>query len=130
EPRVERTFSPETRQRPVRLDERFLRHVLDLRRVAHQARQQPPQLALVLRDQQLEGALVTPLRSLYEQLIDFAITHPRAFPESMSLLYPPNGGRGGPRSPTQLPTQLPPQLPTQLPTSIGPRRGWGGPRRA
>ena len=54
----------------------------DLARVAHQPRQQPTQLTLVLQYQQLEGTLVTPLRTLHQLLIYFAVSHPRAVPES------------------------------------------------
>ena len=44
----------------------------------------PSQLALVLKNQQLEGTLVATLRALDELLIDFAITHP--IPESFVVM--------------------------------------------
>ena len=60
--------------------------------VAHQPRQEPRELPLVLEDQQFVGPLVTLLRAHHELLIDLAITHP--IPDS-SLLSLPNGRCGG-----------------------------------
>ena len=75
EPGVERAVAPESRQGAVGLDEGLLRHVLDLRRVPDEARQQPRELALVFADQQLECMLFAALRALDQLLIDFAIAH-------------------------------------------------------
>src|SRR3954468_3063249 len=55
QPRVKRAVATECRERPVGLDERFLRYIFDLGRVAYEARKQPRQLALVLLDQQAKG---------------------------------------------------------------------------
>src|SRR5207302_10703826 len=61
----------------------------------HKSRNQPCQLALVLQYQQLEGTLVAPLRTLHELLINFAVTHPRAAPESSRCSHHTrSGGRG------------------------------------
>src|SRR5205085_4289911 len=94
QPRIKRTISAKARQRAVGFDKRLLRHVLDLAGVAHQPRQQPSQLALVLQYQQLEGTLVTPLRTLHQLLIYFAVSHPRAVPESFVIIAARDGGRG------------------------------------
>ena len=56
EPRVKRAVAAKVGQRPVRLDEGLLGHVLDLGRVADQPRQQAEDLALVLDDQQVKRA--------------------------------------------------------------------------
>src|SRR6185312_12638879 len=75
EPRVERAVAAEIGERPVGLDERFLRDVLDLGGVADHAREQALQLALVLGDEQLESMLVSALRLLDQLLVDFAVAH-------------------------------------------------------
>src|SRR5690606_24903996 len=49
--------------------------VLDLGRVAYHARQQPHDLALILQDQQVEGALVPTLNTGYQFGIDIAFAH-------------------------------------------------------
>src|SRR5205085_2748310 len=87
--RVKRTIPAKARKRAVGLDERLLRHVLDFTGVAHQPRQQPCQLALVLQNQQLESPLVASLRPLDELLIYFAVTHPRAAPDSNVVVTKP-----------------------------------------
>ena len=58
-----------------RLDKRLLRHILDLGVVAHEARQQPPKLALVFFDQLLEGFFVAGLCALDQHLVNFAFVH-------------------------------------------------------
>src|SRR6185437_8009175 len=75
EPSIKGTVAAECGERAVGLDERFLRHVLDLRRVADEPREQPRQLALVLLHQQLERALVAALRPLNQLQADLAVRH-------------------------------------------------------
>src|SRR5690606_18126360 len=58
EPGVEGTVPPELGQCPVCLDERLLRHVLRVGRIAHVTRYQLHHLVLVLAHQQVEGSLV------------------------------------------------------------------------
>src|SRR6185369_8604471 len=78
-----------------------LRHILNLRRVAYQPRQESPELPLVFEHQELVSSLVTLLRAQDELLIDLAITHP--IPES-SLLCLPNGRCAGAPPGPELPS--------------------------
>src|SRR6266850_2155278 len=75
QPRVKRAIATECGKSPVGLDERLLRHIFDLGRVAYEARKQPRQLALVFLDQQPEGQLVAALRPRYELPVDLAVRH-------------------------------------------------------
>ena len=77
QPCVKRAISTERRECPVGLDERFLRHVLDFPRIADEPRQQPPEFALVLGDQQVECLLVAALRTLDQLLVNVAVSHRR-----------------------------------------------------
>src|SRR5262249_21643177 len=80
QPCVKRTFPAKVGQCSIGLDERFLGNVLYLGRITDQARQKPEYLALVLRHQQLESALVAALYLLNQDLVGFAITHRRTQP--------------------------------------------------
>src|SRR4051812_42457158 len=75
QPRVKRAVATECGERPVGLDERFLRHIFDLGRVANEARKQTRQLALVFLDQQAVRLLVAALRPRYELPVDLAVRH-------------------------------------------------------
>ena len=77
-PSVKRAVSAKPRQGPVGLDEGFLRHILHLRRITHEPRQQTRQLALVLYDQQLERTLVAALSPRYQLTIYVAVSHRRS----------------------------------------------------
>src|SRR5260221_13476893 len=86
QPGVERAVAAKRRQCPVRLDERFLRHVLDFRRIADEARQQPSQLTLILLHQQAKCLLVAALRPLDQLPVDFAVRHLTAYvPQTPAL---------------------------------------------
>src|SRR5207249_710200 len=58
------------------LDERFLCDILDLCRVPDEPGQQPRQLSLIFRHQQLEGMLVASLGLLDQLLVEIPLIHP------------------------------------------------------
>jgi len=70
---------------PVGLDERLLRYILDLGRIADEPRQQPCQLALVLLDKQLESPLVATLRPRDQLPVDLAVAHEGSPPRLQRL---------------------------------------------
>ncbi|CAM2158110.1 hypothetical protein PT2222_40108 [Paraburkholderia tropica] len=75
QPRIESGFATKLRQCPVRLDKGVLGHVLDLRGVPHEARDQADDLAMVLGDQQFERGLVAFLHALDQHLVNFFFAH-------------------------------------------------------
>ena len=76
-PCVERTFTPESRQGPVGLHEGLLGDVESFGRIAHVSHDKLQYFLLVLEYQQVEGAPITPLNSLYEKLIAACLCHAR-----------------------------------------------------
>src|SRR5438105_8995922 len=80
QPRVNRAVATERGECSVGLDERLLRYIFDLGRIADEPRQQPCQLALILLDKQLESPLVATLRPRDQFPVDFAVRHPAAAP--------------------------------------------------
>ncbi|SIT38250.1 hypothetical protein BN2476_170038 [Paraburkholderia piptadeniae] len=75
QPRIERGLAAELGQRPICLDKGILGHVLDLGGIPHEARDQPDDLAVVLRDQKLERGLVAVLDAFNQHLIYFFFAH-------------------------------------------------------
>ncbi|MOA03908.1 hypothetical protein D3C78_1234390 [compost metagenome] len=75
QPGVESAVTAEIAQRPVGLDEGFLRHILGFLGIVHEAHDQPENLVLVLEHQQIERALVTTLDPLDQLLIRFLGLH-------------------------------------------------------
>ena len=74
-PRIKSTVAAKVRQRPVRLDKGFLRHVFDLGRIAYQPRKQPKNLALILDDKQVKCGFIAALHALDQLLVDVSIRH-------------------------------------------------------
>src|SRR2546426_3818489 len=75
QPRIEGAVATECGECAVGLDERFLRHIFDLGRVADEPRQQATKLALVLLYKQLESSLVATLSPLDQLAVDIAVRH-------------------------------------------------------
>src|SRR3954464_13540191 len=75
QPRIKGAVATECGERAVSLDERFLRHILDLGRVADEARQQASKLALVLLYKQLESSLVATLSPRDQFAVYIALRH-------------------------------------------------------
>jgi hypothetical protein len=88
QPCVERTVVAKARQGAIGANETVLDDILDLGRIAHHARNQPGELALVLGNEQTEGLLVTRLHPLDQQPVCLAISH------ELYFLFPPAMPRG------------------------------------
>src|SRR5205814_1282308 len=75
QPRIKGAVATECRECAVSLDERFLRHVLDLCRVADETRKQASKLALVLLYKQAKSLLVATLCPRDQFTVNVALRH-------------------------------------------------------
>ncbi|MNZ88410.1 hypothetical protein D3C78_1073020 [compost metagenome] len=75
QPGIKGTVATKIAQRPVSLDESFLRHILGFLGVVHETHDQPEYLVLVLEYQQIERALVSTLDPLDQLLVRFLGLH-------------------------------------------------------